>query len=791
MFGQIVRSHRQRLGITQAELAGKTGVSERSIRNIEAGRIARPRPGTVRLLADAFALCGTERDSFHQAALADPGSGPAAAEADATDFPAGRLPRWPRPAQLPADMAGFTGRGDSLRRLTAFAEHRGGPAVVVVTGPAGVGKTTLAVHWAHRVAERFGDGQLFMNLGGFGPAGAVKSPEEAIRAFLAALDVPPGRVPADPQAQAGLYRSLLADKRVLVVLDNASDLTQVYPLIPGSPGCLVMVTSRTQLTGVVATHEARLLPLDLFTASEARQFLAHRLGSERALAESDAVDDLIALSARLPLALAVLAARASLRVPLSLAALAEELRAPHDNLDPFTADAEIDVRKILSWSYRALHDMSARLFRLLSLHPGPDITCVAAANLLAVPPAHIRPPLSELTRTHLITEHIAGRYSLHDLLRTYATELTRTHDPAPERRAALRRVLDHYLHTAHSAARLLEPTREPITLLPCRPGVTLADPADKAQALAWFTTEHPALTAIVRQSVHNGFDSHTWRLAWTFSTFATRQGLWHEHTTAQQCALVAAQRLCDQAAAAGAHHALARGYLKQCRYDDAHTHLRHALGLYRALGDPIGQARAHDSLSYVLGRQGHSAAALHHAHQAFSLFAAAGHQSGQAQILNGIGWLHARLGDYEQALGYCHDALALVRRFDDGHCEASTWDSLGYAYHHLGQHQQAITCYQRALALFREAGDRYLEADTLSHFAEAYQTFGNHHAAHATWQQALTILDELHHPDAEQVRARLHDPDDRRRRPPARARYGPLHHSGLPQHPRERLPGGG
>jgi transcriptional regulator with XRE-family HTH domain len=290
VFGALVRRHRRRLGLTQDELADKSGIGVRTIRDIEAGKIARPRPVTVRMLADALGLEDQERERFWPAAAAEP------AEV--------RSPPRPVPAQLPAGLADFVGRTDQLDRLSATLGGSGNPPTTVVisavAGAAGVGKTALAVHWAHSVASQFPGGQLYVNLRGFDPSGSVMSQGEALRGFLDAFGVPPDRMPVDLSARVGLYRSLLIGRRVLVVLDNARDAEQVRPLLPGAPGCTAIVTSRSDLSGLIATHAARHFMLDVLSAGEARQLLARRLGEGRVAAQVEATEEIIVRCGRLP-----------------------------------------------------------------------------------------------------------------------------------------------------------------------------------------------------------------------------------------------------------------------------------------------------------------------------------------------------------------------------------------------------------------------------------------------------------------------------------------------------------
>jgi tetratricopeptide (TPR) repeat protein len=633
--------------------------------------------------------------------------------------------------------------------------------ITAVAGTAGVGKTALAVRWAHRVASRFPDGQLYINLRGFGPAGTVMDPAEAIRRFLDALGVAPQRIPADPEAQVGLYRTLLAGKRMLIVLDNARDPDQVGPLLPGTPGCLVVVTSRNRLTGLVATVGAHPIPLDLLTLDEARDLLVRRLGVHRVAAEPDAVDEIITCCVRLPLALAIVAANAATQPRQSLAAIAADLRDRHDRLSVLsTGDTPTtDVRAVFSWSYHTLTPAAARLFRLLGLHPGPDVTAPATASLAALPIDQIRTLLTELTRANLIVEPVPGRYTFHDLLRAYATEHVHTTDPDPQRHAATHRILDHYLHTAYTADRLLDPARDPITLPQPQPGVTPEHPTDYEHALAWFNAEHAVLLTTVDHTVATGFDTHTWQLAWTLHDFLNRRGHWHDLAAVHRDAVAVADRLADPTAQANAHRLLGYAYTQLRRLDNAHTQLRQALDLYRETGDRAGQAHTQHGLARVSNRQGSPAQALDHARQALDLFRAAGHRRGQANALNAVGWYHAMLGEPERGLAACQQALTLFQELGDRHGQAAAWDSLGYAHHHLGQHTRAITCYQHTIELYRNLGDRYEEASTLTHLGDTHYTTANTDGARDAWQQALTILDQLNHPDADTVRAKIHHLD--------------------------------
>jgi tetratricopeptide (TPR) repeat protein len=363
--------------------------------------------------------------------------------------------------------------------------------------------------------------------------------------------------------------------------------------------------------------------------------------------------------------------------------------------------------------------------------------------------------LAELARASLLVEHVPGRYAFHDLLRAYAADLAQRIDTDQERHTAAVRMLDHYLHTAHAADRLLLPGRDPVTLTPPAPGVTPQQPADHQHALDWFTVEHPVLLAAVEHAAAAGFDTHTWQLTWTVRTFLERRGHWHDWAAAGRAAVAAAGRLADPDAQVRAHHTLAIAHIRLGRLDDAHSQLSCALDLVTRNGDRTAQAHIHHALAYMWGRRGNYPRALDHARQSLTLFQAAGHRGGQALALNNVGWCHALLGDHHQALTACQHALTLLQQLGDRAGQSFTWRSIGYAHHHLGHHTQAITCYQHALNLVRDLGDRCYEATILTHLGDTHHATGNHHAAHDAWQQARAILDDLNHPDADQLRTQL------------------------------------
>jgi DNA-binding SARP family transcriptional activator len=680
----------------------------------------------------------------------------------------------PVPAQLPPTVPGFAGRAEELARLDAALAQamRKGSAgsvavpVSAVSGTAGVGKTALALQWAHQVAERFPDGQLYVNLRGFGPGGQPVEPGEAISGFLDGFGE--ASIPAGVPAQAALYRSLLAGKRVLVVLDNARDAEQVRPLLPGTPGCLVIVTSRDDLAGLVAADGAYPVSLDLLSTAEASDLLVHRLGEARVAGELEAVGEIIDRCARLPLALAIAAARAAARPRFPLAAIAAELRDatsapdtlgtgdPFRTLDPFVGtDLATNVRAVFSWSCQALAEDAARLFRLVGLHPGPDISVHAAASLAGLPVGRAHQLLAELAHANLLLEYAPARYSLHDLLRAYATELSNRHDDEQQRHAAIHRVLDYYLHASHKAALLPHGSRVPIPIAPAQPGVVTEDIIDVKAALTWFTAEYRTLLAANVVASRLGFDSHTWQLAWALTDFMARSCRWSDHHAVHSIALRAAERAAHQYAIGYAHRALGVANTELGHRDDARYHFERALQLFRESGDHRGRGNTHLALAHFLEAEGNYADALRHGQDAYDSFQLASQLGGQAGALNAIGWFHAQLGDYQQGLSRCQQALVILQELGDSAAAAHTMDSLGYIHRHLGDRRQAVACYLQARDLFREVGQSEGEADSLTYIGDIHYDNGDVDAARHSWRQALNIYGQLDHPRVEHVRAKL------------------------------------
>ena len=550
----------------------------------------------------------------------------------------------------------------------------------------------------------------------------------------------------------------MSGRRILVVLDNARDAAQVRPLLPGSATALVVATSRDRLLPLVAAEGAVPIAVDLPSAVDARRMLVGRAGPSWAGVDPDAapaaVDEIVARCARLPLALTVAAARAATGPGGGPDQLAEELRSAAGSLDAFdVGDPGGDVRAVFFWSYATLSEPAARLFRQLGVHPGPDVSAAAAAALAGAPPAAVRGLLRELTRASLLTEHRPGRFACHDLLRTYADELAA--EVRAEGNAALHRVLDHYLHTAHAATLTLNPSWEPLPLDAPAPGSAPTPPADTERALAWYSAELSVLVAAVNQAHAAGLDTLAWRLAWTLTDPLEREGEWVRWADVHRIGLSAARRLGDRLAQAQLHRGLGRVSMWQGHYEDATDQFHRALRLFTEVDHVAGQARVWHNLCQMYDLRGDHAAALDCGRQSLRLSRQTGDRAAIAKELNAVGWCLAGLGDLTPALRHCEEALELWQQVHDTAQEAATWDSVGYIHHQRGQFEAAVACFRRGAALNQEVGDRFHAAHAMVHSGDSLLALNEPAQARQAWREAEQILADLAHPWRSDVAARL------------------------------------
>jgi DNA-binding SARP family transcriptional activator/tetratricopeptide (TPR) repeat protein len=631
------------------------------------------------------------------------------------------------PAQLPAAVTAFTGRDEHLGRLDELLEERGTAVpIVVVSGTAGVGKTALAVHWAHRARDRFDGGQLYVNLRGYAPAPPLR-PVDVLAGFLPALGVPAEQVPADPEQAAALYRTRMADRRALVVLDNARDVDQVRPLLPGSPGCLVLVTSRDTLAGLVARDGARPLALDVLAPGEARALLDQVLGPARTAAEPAATAELARRCGLLPLALRIAAAHLTSNPRRTVADQVKALSGGDRLAELAVAgDDQSAVRAAFALSYAALTPAARRLFRLLGLVPGPDVTAPAATALAGAGAAGL---LERLAGAHLLGRSGVDRFAFHDLLRLYAIERAGAEETAADRAAALARLHDWYLATADAAARRLYPDK-PRLPLPRLPAVPAFD--DHAAAVRWLDAERPNLVAAVRQAGERGQRPVAWLLA-----DVLRGYLWLRMDTVDWLAL--AETALAAASAAGSEPGRAAAYLSladvhRClgRYDQAIEHYSRAAELCERAGWSAGQAAVLGNLGNAYFWLGRLDEAAGHYRRALALARRDGLLPSQAVRLGNLGLVYWLLGRLQDAADQHQQALDLHRRLGDHANEAVDLANLGETWHGLGDLDRAIELATAALEIHHEVGDQRTEAETLTVLAAAHRDAGRH-------QQALEL----------------------------------------------------
>jgi DNA-binding SARP family transcriptional activator len=657
------------------------------------------------------------------------------------------------PRQLPAAVRHFAGRETELARLNGLLEQlprRGTVVITAIAGTGGVGKTTLAVHWAHRVADRFPDGQMYVNLRGYDPSNSPMSPAEALRGLLQALGIAAADIPDDLEAQTELYASALAGRRMLIVVDNARDAAQARPLLPASDGCLVLITSRSALSELSASVGAVNLPLGLASHAEAEAMLVARLGEHRVAAEPDAVAEIIELCARLPLAIAITAARAVTNPALPLAAFAADLRGQPGRLDALdVGDAATNLRSVFSWSTAQIGADAARMFRLLGLHPGPSISVPAAASLAGINRPQARELLAELAAASLLTPQAHGRYAFHDLLRVFAAEQAAELESQAEQRSAIVRMLDHYLYTATRAGAFIFGPGLP---LPHLGSLTDGDvrpeyPDNSREALAWFEAEHQVLAAAADLAAARGLDQYAWQLPCTMTQYfrASARGL--DWQALNGSALAAAQRLGEDDALGRVRFSIGTHHRVYGSFDEAISELTRSMVHFRATGDRLAQAAVHMgiSMAHISRRptlrasavRGDAHQALTHAGQALTIYREAGDLIGQERALRDLSEHHLALGELPAAEKYCEEAIRLGVETGDRTGEVEAIATMGRISYRLGNYEAAVERYLEFLRIRHEDGILLRPANILEDLGDAYLAAGDLAAARAAWQEVI------------------------------------------------------
>ena len=735
-FGSLLRQLRDNAGLTQEELAEAARLSSRSISDLERGVNATARGETARRLAGALGLTGPQRTQF-EAIARGRATSPGANAGSSPGLGSGSVAAATR--TLPRDISTFTGRAAELTRLTAGLADTAGTGGVVaihaIGGMAGIGKTTLAVHVAHRLAGQFPDGQIFLPLRAHTPGQRPVDPADALASLLRAAGASAQSIPAGLDARAGCWRDYLVGRKVLLVLDDATGHEQVRPLLPGTAGSLVLITSRRRLT---ALEDAAVISLDTLPPDEAAQLLAG-LAARSDIGPGDkSVAEITRLCGQLPLAIGMLARQLHHHPAWTPDGLAAELAAARDRLELMHAE-NLSVAAAFNLSYQDLTAGQRRLFRRLGLYPGPDIDAHAAAALADTTLVTARRHLAALYDQHLIGEPVPRRYRLHDLIREHAQALASAGDPAA-REAATDRLLDYYLHTALAANQHIAwPNWRPaVTSLPAARPPDCAPPiSNQRQAAAWLEDERANLHAAASHAASSGRSMPAMLIPAAISGFLDVRHYRDQALTLYQAALGAARQAGDRPGQGRALNLVAGMQIKTVRFAAAEATLRQSLALHRELDDHGGQGDALNGLGRGYWLTGDYPAALSCLQRARRLFRGLGHPLGQAQALNGMGAVRCLTGDYPTAIACHQQALALFREAGHQHGQSEALSHLAAAQRCTGDYQAAAASVRQAQALNRDLDDRYKQAWTLTELGILQRLAGDYPAAETSHRQAL------------------------------------------------------
>jgi tetratricopeptide (TPR) repeat protein/transcriptional regulator with XRE-family HTH domain len=726
-FAGVLRGLRTEAGLTQEELAEAAGLSSRAISYLERGDVATPQKETVRLLADALRLTGPARAHFETAAR-----GRGGARADDVSAATRTLPR---------DVASFTGRQTQLAELTDKAASAGGVVSIhAIGGMAGIGKTAFAVHAAHRLADRFPSGQVFLPLHGHTPGQRPVEPGDALASLLLTIGVSAAQIPASLEARMALWRDRAAQRQLLLILDDALGSEQVTPLLPGSGASLVLITSRRHLS---ALDDATLLSLDTLPPGEAAVLFVRLTGRSGLSPEDPAVVELVRLCGFLPLAIGMAARQLRHHPAWTVARRANELTAAVNRVE-LMATENLSVAAAFDLSYADLTDDQQRLFRRLGLHPGPDIDAYAAAALHGTDPAAARRGLEDLYDQYLITEPTPGRYRAHDLIREHARALAIRLDSSRDRSQAEVRLLDYYQHMAARANALISrrargaPATTEEAAMPTA-GPALADPE---QALAWLRIERANLLACLDDATRNGLHARVTTLSAGLSGLWHRDGPWTDAITRFTTAIAAAQSVGDLLGQASAFNDL--GAVLRLTDDipaaaEAHEE---ALGIYRDLGDRLGEADSLNELGNVLWLSGDSTAAAQAQERALGIYREIGSAPGEANALDSLGNALRQKGDFAAAARAQEQALGIYREIGSRLGEANALNALGVVLRLKGDFAAAGRAQEQALGIYREIGSRLGEANALNALGVVLRQKGDFAAAAQAHEQALAVYSQ-------------------------------------------------
>ena len=727
-FAGLLRKLRTEIRLTQEDLAEAAGLSPRSVSDLERGIAVRPHRDTVRLLADALQLIGPARAQFEAVARGREPGGPGASGVAAIQA-------------LPRDIASFTGRQRELAELVEAAAGAGGVVGIhAIGGMAGVGKTAFAVHAAHKLADRFPAGQIFLPLHGHTPGQQPVDPADALASLLLTAGVPAGQIPPGAEARMALWRDRLAGKQLLLVLDDAASSEQVRPLLPGAGGSLVLVTSRRHLT---ALEDAAAISLDTLPPGEAAALLV-RLAARAGLSPADPeVGEITRLCGWLPLAIGMVARQLHHHPAWSAAGRAAELAAAVDRLE-LMATENVSVAAAFNLSYADLTAGQQRLFRRLGLHPGPDIDGYAAAALDGTGLAAARRGLEALYDQYLLAEPAPGRYRMHDLIREHARALAGRLDPGSDRENATARLLDYYQHAATRADALIARQTRP-ALAPADSAVPAAAPdlAEREQALAWARAERAGLLACLDHATATGQHARVIALTAALAGLLRRDGPWAEAITRHTAAIQAARHLGDRLGQANALTELGVVRRETGDYPATAQALEQALDIYRDLGDRLGQANALSHLGFVRLATGEYPAAAQTLEQALDIYRDLGDRLGQAIALRYLGDFRRVTGEYPAAAQFLEQALGIYCDLGDRLGQANVLTDLGFVRRATGDFPAAAQAQEQALGIHHDLGNRLGQANALLYIGDVRRETGDFPAAAQILEQALGIYRDL------------------------------------------------
>ena len=670
----------------------------------------------------------------------------------------------PKPSQLPFDIAGFVDREPSLAQLNYLLEANLGEGdtrqqssamVAAITGAPGVGKTALAVHWAHQIRDRFPDGNLYLDMRSYGSATSL-STEQALEIFLRSFNVEPDSIPIDLDERAAMYRSIIGNRRILIVLDNVASVKQIRHLLPGSNRCLLIVTSRGMLSSLVAREGVTRVTLDVLPPADAIRLLAEIVGEERIEADYEAAGRVAEMCSYLPLALRVVAERAAGRPHLSLRELAGELTDEQQRLDALASDEDdlINVRAVFSWSYRALTSGQQKAFRLLGLHPGDELSSAAAAALVGITTSTATRQLRELADVHLLQEIAPNRFRLHALLRTYSVERCQREVAQRDRTHAIRRMQSWYLHAADEARRVILPYSHAIPLVAVD-GIHLPSLTSVADAMSWYERERLNILGVLQQAMDLGQYDLAWKLPVVADGFFELRSYWADWKQVHEEGLAAARIVGDRLGEASNLLCLGDAHWRIGDRADALACYEQTGRIAHDIGDQWLEGFSLRGAGLIHDEQGDSRQAVAYFERALTIFRAAGLRRGEGMSLLSIGKVRHSLGELESAAEHCQRAVDIFREINDRWSEGWGLMPLGQTCDDMGVSEAAENHLQAAIAIFQEFSDRRSEARSHDYLGSVYKKRGDIEQARREWVAALDLLDTVDDAGAESIRQKI------------------------------------